>query len=427
MTKLLNRQFKLFAVFAFLILVCSIPVYYYVIEAIWIEELDEHNQIIKNRITAKFSENTIEKNQLSEIVELWNILEPGTKIVRIQESERREDTYYEITKANPTNKNEIDRFRVLTSDFKFHDDFYRLTVETNIEESGEIIVVIGLVTFSFFLLMLIGFIILNRRISAKVWRPFKSTLDQLRSFRLAEEKEPEFNETKILEFAELNEQLKKLIKNNLEVYQKQKRFVENASHELQTPLAVLKSKLDLIMQSDDLTENQAKLLNAISLPLSRMTRLNKNLLILAKIENEQFSDAKKLKIGTHLKENIELLEDYFQSKKLEVIKEMQSSKIVIANPFLVDTMISNLLTNAIKFAREKDVIEIKLQNDTLSISNSGEHSLEVDQLCERFTNVSEGSSSSGLGLAIVKEICGSYNWKLRYRFENKRHFFSVEF
>lgn len=427
MIRLLNKQLRLFTVFAFFILVCSIPVYYYVIDTIWIEELDEHNEFVKDRIKAKFSENSFDQNKLVEVIEFWNMLEPGTSFVPIKESEVREDTIYEVTREDKYEEGDFDRYRVLSSDLKIQNQYYRLTVETNVEEAGETIAIIGLVTVAFFLLMLIGFIILNRRISAKVWRPFQATLHKLKGFRLSDEKTVTFDDTKILEFAELNKELEKLIANNLEVYQKQKRFVENASHELQTPLAVLKSKLDLLLQSEDLTEKQAKLVNSVSLPLSRMIRLNKNLLILAKIENQQFSEAKNLDVLEPLQENLQLLQDYYLSKNLNVVEDLHSGSMVNANPLLVETLLSNLLTNAIKFSKTGGTIEVYLKDRLLSISNAGEESLLTEGLFERFTNVSKESGSSGLGLAIIKEICESYGWKLNYRFENHRHLFSVEF
>src|SRR5690606_22192547 len=131
---------------------------------------------------------------------------------------------------------------------------YVLVVETNIEETEETVVYIAVVTLFFFLILVLGFWILNRRLSRTIWKPFKDSLQKLQSFQLNSNEEIKFQNTDIKEFAELNATLDKLLKHNFETYNHQKEFTENASHELQTPLAILKNKIDLLLQSDDLTE-----------------------------------------------------------------------------------------------------------------------------------------------------------------------------
>jgi len=427
MTRLLTKQLKTLSIFALFVLLCSIPAYYYVVDLIWLEELDEHNELIKERIENKFSTTEFSEDKLNEVLKLWNVLQPSTNIVVIDESKVREDFITEAERENEFEKGELDRYRILTSFIKINDKNYQLTVETNVEEAGETMAIIGLVTIFFFVILLLGFILINKRISLKIWQPFQTSLKKLKAFRLSDETKIAFDKTAIKEFAELNTELEQLISNNIEAYQRQKRFIENASHELQTPLAVLKSKLDLLLQSEDLTEKQSEIINAVALPLSRMTRLNKNLLILAKIENEQFSEKENLNLKNSIHENLELLEDYIKTKELKIELEVEPNYNLSANKFLLETLLSNMLTNAIKYSDTISTIKIKLTENLLKIINPGTQSLNQETLFDRFAVVSSSAINSGLGLAIVKETCLNNDWKITYSFDSNEHVFTIQF
>ena len=145
--------------------------------------------------------------------------------------------------------------------------------------------IIKFLSLFFFLVLIIGFWLINRQVSKKVWTPFQDTLQKLKSFQLANQYVPEFSETNTLEFQELNNALNKLIKHSVATYKSQKEFTENASHELQTPLAIIKNKIDVLLQKEPLTERQFQLLEDINVTLTKVSHLNKNLLLLSKIEN----------------------------------------------------------------------------------------------------------------------------------------------
>ena len=135
-------------------------------------------------------------------------------------------------------KKSIDRFRGLTTNIKIDNKNFIVTIETNVEESEETVIYIAVVTLFFFLILVIGFWILNKRLSQKLWKPFKDTLQKLKSFQLNKQNEIQFSETDIVEFQELNTALDKLLKHSIATYKSQKEFTENASHELQTPIAI---------------------------------------------------------------------------------------------------------------------------------------------------------------------------------------------
>lgn len=423
MSKLLNKPFKAFTIYALIILACSIPIYYVVVDSIWLEELDEHNHIIKTRIEQGVSKIDFEDSGLSKTLEAWNSIQPGTKL--IPSDSLKSDSYYTITRYNEFEK-ETDRFRGLSSYIEINDKSYHLTVETNVEEVDETLSAIAFVTLLFFSLLVIGFVLLNKQISKKIWFPFRATLEKLKSFDLTKHKNISFEKTDIEEFEELNKELSNLIENNISAFHQQKSFIENASHELQTPLSVLRTKIDMLIQSKDLTEEQSTIIMAINDHLSRISRINKNLLLLAKIENNQFLENENVNINEVLNESLELLSVYLEGKSIDIKKSINAHSFLSCNKTLFEILINNLLVNAIKH-NAGAIINIHLDNNVLIFSNSGEPALNNDNLFKRFSVSSSENTNSGLGLAIVKEICNRYNWQISYTFSNNFHSFSIKF
>jgi signal transduction histidine kinase len=399
-----------------------------VVDFIWLDELDEHNQIIKERIENSFNNAQIEESELNILLKNWDRLQPNTTLTPSYLSVLKPDSTYTITKQNRyVEHNEIDRFRVLSAYININGKLYHLQIETNIEEADETMLAIAVVTLLFFALLVIGFILLNRRIAKQIWRPFRNTLEKLKSFDLTTQQTVSFDKTDIEEFEELNQSLQKLMAKNISVYNLQKTFIENASHELQTPLAVLKSKLDLLLQNKNLTNEQSEIINAIELPLSRVSRINKNLLLLAKIENKQFSVVENIELTEVINETLELLIDYTTAKQITVDKNLPEKLALTCNKTLLEILISNLLINSIVHNAEIGKINIDFSGRTLTVSNTGKIALDNKKIFERFIVSSSETANSGLGLAIVKEICNRYQWQINYAFQNNLHSFSVQF
>lgn len=428
MSKLLHRPFKAFTIYALVILACSVPVYYLVVDFIWLSELDEHNQIVKERIQESFSKISIEQGELNSLVENWEKLQPGTRLSPAATSIAAPDSSYTITRKNVYSKrDEIDRFRGLSCYININGKPYHLQIETNVEETHETILAITIVALLFFILLVAGFIVLNKRIARKTWLPFHTTLDKLKEFDLTQQRAISFDKTEVDEFQELNRSLGSLIDKNVSVYSQQKTFIENASHELQTPLAVLRSKLDLLLQDKNITNDQFEILSAIELPVARITRINKNLLLLAKIENNQFADKEEVSLAEIVGETLELLSDYITTKQMAVDKKLEGELTLLCNKTLLETLISNLLINAVVHSSGKGPLSVRLSGKTLTVSNTGQVALDRERIFERFIVSSTETANSGLGLAIVREICSRYGWHVSYAFDRGFHSFSVTF
>ncbi len=396
------------------------------VDAIWKHELDEHNKIVAEKTSSQINSLKLSDEKLDETIKLWNDVQPTTNIQNVKKNDNFKDSIFIVEKPHDfLDFEDIDRFRCLSKVIYLNQKPYRFNIETNIEETQETIFFISITTVFLFVLIVGGLLVLNRRLSKSVWKPFRETLDQLKTFSLNNQTKIEFSKTDVCEFDELNQSLTKLIEHNVSVYKTQKEFTENASHELQTPLAILKNKFDILLQNQDLTEKQYQIAEEMNRALSRSSRINKNLLLLAKIDNKQF-DSETFHLNEVLNQSLEILQEHFEQKNISVNTEISANVKVNGNIGLTEVLINNLIINAIRHTPINGSISIKLNNSVFEVSNSGTEKLNSDLLFKRFSRFSKDNNGSGLGLAIVKEICKSQNWTIDYRFENNNHIFSVK-
>lgn len=387
---------------------------------LYIEDTDETLLLYKK----EFQHNYLPNFKQTEI-ENYNRFNRNMKIQSSTIPVVSDTIFYENYLDTLDNENEP--YRVLQSPIIIESKPYTFTARISLVESEDLIENIAVVFVVLIALLLVVLLFVTHRFSKKIWQPFQNTLGKIKTFDLSEQQTVSFDKSDIEEFEELNQSLRKLIDKNISVYNQQKTFIENASHELQTPLAVLKSKLNLLLQNKNITSEQAELLTAIDVPLSRMTRINKNLLLLAKIENKQFAEVENIELIEIIKETQNLLTDYISAKKITVSKNVTEKLSITCNKTLIEILITNLLINAIVHNTENGTIEIDFSDRILTVSNTGKKALKRDKIFERFAVFSPENTNSGLGLAIIKEICNHYQWKINYAFKNNSHSFSVKF
>lgn len=423
MTRLLNKPLKTFIIFTCTVLACSIPAYFYLVESIWTGELDDHNQHLKTQIEARF--NAANAGALDEKIALWNEIQSSSQIMPALVF--RKDSVY-ITEKEIMDRGvpEAERFRGLFSVIRLNGHLYSVTIESNVEEVHETVFAISIITCLFILLLISGFILLNRRLSQRLWMPFTDTLKKLQQFDLGSAGTITFSATDIQEFNELNKALGKLIDNNIRAYTQQKEFTQNASHELQTPLALLKTKLDLLIQDTSLTADQRKIIESLDKAISRVTRINKNLLLLAGIEHKNY-EAENVDVSKLVRAASENFNDFARDKGCVISTNIEAGIIKKANESLLDILVSNLLSNTIRHGEKHCTIGITLTGRALVVANEGGDPLKEENLFKRFIAAGTNNPGTGLGLAIVKEICNKYGWQVTYNFAAGRHIFSVFF
>jgi signal transduction histidine kinase len=277
------------------------------------------------------------------------------------------------------------------------------------------------------IMLLLVLILSNVLIAKSLWKPFYHTLDKVKAFDLTKKSTIVFENATLKEFKELNNVLKVMTEKMSADYNSLKEFTENASHELQTPLAIIQSKLELLIQSENLSAKQMEEVQVVYESTARLSKLNQALLLLAKIENMQFGEVKEVELDKLIESKLELFEDLIKHKNLSVEKNIEYC-IIQAHPSLADILISNLIGNAIKHNMKDGILKIELNKSGLIISNSGNTpSVPTEQFFQRFRKSDPASDSLGLGLAIVKEICNAYGFVIYYKYEGGLHILSISF
>jgi signal transduction histidine kinase len=324
-------------------------------------------------------------------------------------------------------ENELATNRMITSIVKVNNTNYQIKIWRSTIEFEELIEgIFYLLAFILVFLFLISLLI-NLWISKTLWKPFYKGIQNLKNFKASDTIVPAFEKTSVFEFATLNNSVHQMMEKMIVDYNSQKKFTENASHEIQTPLAVIKSKVDLLIQSENLKANEIELIVAIDDACSKLTRLNKLLLLITKIENRQFKTTEKISIVTIIEQSLLLFEEHIKANKITVIKNIEGDFLINMNPDLCLVLINNLFQNAIRHNVEGGSISIQILNNEISIQNTGlKEPLNIVLLFERFQKKSTSQHSIGLGLAIAKEIAEVSRLTLHYSFVNEQHCFSLK-
>ncbi len=422
MRSLLIKNLSLFLIYTVAILVCSMPLFYFIMKYFYAEDLDE---LIEYR-SYDFIKDHLSIFTISEI-EYWNHFNEDMQILPMDQSCPL-DKVVQRPFYNAAEGFEVD-YRVYYTKIKIENQPYILMSRIAMIEPKDLLQTLVFQYGILFIILIIAFTIIQRVISQKLWRPFYKSLGKIENFNLEQGIVPEFEKTDTIEFARLNENLDKLIKNNLKTYVQQKEFIENASHELQTPLAVFQSQLDLLLQDTDLTESQVKVVQSLYTVSSRLRRLNKNLLLLAKIDNYQFKETQEIDFNQVLKTQLSYLKDLAEDYGITVLIDSKNPLHVTANKTLLESLINNLVVNAISHNKNNGSISIEVKDRTFLISNTGEKTpLDKDKVFRRFSRTSEKKKGNGLGLSITYQICKLHGWKIEYEYPDEGlHRFIVRF
>ena len=247
----------------------------------------------------------------------------------------------------------------------------------------------------------------------------------MKDFSLKSEKPIELQESNILEFSELKDEIQELTNKVLSDYNLLKQFTEDVSHELQTPLAIMQAKIENLLNDTGLKQEPFNNLVSLQKDIQRLAQLNKKLVLLTKIDNRQYLNFRKLDFVELVLENINNFKEITSS---EIFFNNKNKLQLIADPQLIQVLFSNLLSNAIKYCPPGGEIKVSIEERTLEVVNSGDTALShSEKLFTRFYKGKGEKSGTGLGLAIVNKICNLYNYGLQYEFEDHRHTFRVFF
>jgi len=420
MRALADKNLRGFFIYTTLVLLCCAPLLFFLMRHFYAEDLDEliifrSDEFISKRLPS-FSK---------EDIDHWNKYNEDVAIVPYSDlyvfDKPVKEPFFNSAEGYPVD------YRVFYRKIEIEGKPFVLMSHIPMIENKDLLATMGSQYGLLFLALLVSLTILQRMMSKKLWKPFYDTLDKIEGFKLESGQKPDFEQTTTIEFSRLNEKLNGLMVDNITIYKQQKEFIENASHELQTPLAVFKSQLDILLQQPGLTQSNTEIIRSLYAVSARMTRLNKNLLFLARIDNAQLSNMEVVDFVKILHDQLLYLRELAESEGLTVHVETGNSLNLKANKLLVESLINNMVVNAIRHNVKEGTINIKVDNSGLKVSNTGvPYALDPNKIFRRFSRSSEEKKGNGLGLAIVQQICIMHGWEVGYNYENNLHVFGVK-
>lgn len=323
-------------------------------------------------------------------------------------------------------EDELNVNRMITADVNVHGQGYRIKVWRTTMQSGQLVMGISAAVFTVLMLLCGIYLILNYYTSQHLWKPFYRALDNLRIFRASEGTTPAFLDSNITEFKRLNTSLEEMMQAMVADYGRQKKFSEAVSHEIQTPLAVIKSRIDLLIQSPDLTDQMAPLVAGIDDACSKLIRISRSLILLTRIENKQFPASDRVSLAKKVMSALALFDEHVKEKELTLQVEVKEDFTLTANADLCLVLVNNLVQNAIRYNNTGGQIEVLVDRNLLQIANTGPNiALQKEGLFKRFNKNAEVKDSIGLGLSIAFEIANASGLSLQYAFEEGRHIFRL--
>lgn len=297
-----------------------------------------------------------------------------------------------------------------------------ITIFRVTEEKNELLQAIGLYMFFLFFSLFIISILINYLIARRLWKPFYDSVNKAEKFDVLSDKPLDLPDTDIKEFNQLNDVFDYMTSKMRNDYLNLKEFSENAAHEIQTPLAVIRSKADLLMQQKSLNKESINLLKSINESTTKLYKLNQGLLLISKIENQIFHEKKKISLKQIVKNGFDNYKEIMLLKKINVEFEATDDAIIEMNDVLAEVLISNLLSNAVRFNIDSGFIKCNIDNKLLTISNSGlPLTMNPEDLFKRFYKGTNNPHSVGLGLSIVKKITDGYGMNVTYTYNDNVH------
>ena len=324
-------------------------------------------------------------------------------------------------------KDETEPARILTTIFRDNDEnWYELKVTTPTFEKEDLFEAILYWVIFLYVLLLITLFGLTIWVFNYSMRPLYVLLRWIDGYTPGRKSASIPNDTKISEFHKLNVAVQDAMLRSEAFFEQQKQFVGNASHELQTPLAVLGNRIEWLLDNTEPDEAQVGELFKMQQTLRHVTRLNKALLLLTKIDNRQFPESIEVDVTAMIREQVSICDEVYASHGIACTMDCSGPFVVRMNESLASTLVTNLLKNAYIHSPENGGIEVSVHGSALTIFNNGDTPLHADRIFDPFYKGAKKEGSTGLGLALVGAICRYYGLNIEYRFEQERHCFSVK-
>ena len=322
-------------------------------------------------------------------------------------------------------KGETEPARILTTIFcNKEKQYYELSVSIPTIEKKDLRESIFQLLIGLFVALLFGILLINVWVFRQSMKPFYQLLNWLDNYRLGKKNPPLSNISHVTEFRKLNETVNRFATYSEGVFEQQKQFIGNASHEIQTPLAICMNRLEMLMDDELLTEQQMEEIVKTYGTLEYVSKLNKSLLLLSKIENHQYMDEKDICLNDLLHRYADDYQEVYAHQQIAFRVEEKGRCSLRMNEVLATVLVTNLLKNAFVHNKQGGKIAVTIEKNGICFCNTGiGEPLDGKRIFERFYQGHKKEGSTGLGLAIVSAICHQYHLRLSYHFKDEEHCF----
>src|ERR1035438_965801 len=418
--KLLTKTNLYYTFFALIIFIIGGFAFFFIIQNKIYEEIDEalisRKEVILKQLVLKG------EGYLNELAKSDDI-----RIIKTNQKSELQSGFSDTLIFRPGER-EGEQFRFLTFNADLSGTLYKIDILRSATDSDSLIYGIVLSALIIFLLLLGGGAVLNYFISKRIWKPFYNILDIIKDYRPGGKTFVDLSKSSISEFQNLNQVIEKLVTKVENDFVNLKQFTENASHEIQTPLAIIKNKSELLLQREDLDKEAIKEIVRIAEETTRLSKLNQALLQLMKIDNRQYQESEKMDLSGLLEIKLFKVDKIIEMKNIKLKTSIDKNVFIYMNVSLAEILLSNLLNNSIKHNIFGGELIINLIPNELSIKNTGEAlHIEPEKLFDRFVKESTSNESIGLGLSLVRQICETYNFRVSYHYEHSLHELKVNF
>jgi signal transduction histidine kinase len=418
--KLIHKTILFYGISTILIVILSGTISYYLLDVKIENRVDNRLFLEKEAIQQEILSNP--NKSLSSYNSDWIQIDSTSFL----ESLIIKDSIFTMNIQDELDK-KLDKARVLKSTVSVKGSTFLVSIKRGVEGTtlfAKSLFYIFMITFTIMFTVLVLVQILFFK---NVWKPFYDTLAKLKEANFHKDSVV-FHKTNTKEFNELNNELSDFSKRTKETFLLQRQYSENLSHELLTPLAIIRSKTELLLQVPNLAERDLLNLDSIIQTVGRLNKVNQGLILLSKIENNQFIDKEPIDVKDLLMESLENFEDQIRIKHLQIRLDMVDDFQLSSNVTLLNILISNLIKNAVFHNVDKGEINIELQPNLLTITNTGNpnNKSEAD-FFNRFVSDKPSDNSIGLGLSIAKRICELFDYSIQYKSLDDRHIVQIKF
>jgi len=418
--KLLNKTSLIIVTVALFIFFLGGIAFYKIIQSMIIQQVDrelvvQQSNIVKELLSIRNIDDTFiiteNKIQIERMEADYHIKELFADTVLFDNKEKLYFPYRLL------------QFHTIIGQNNFKISIFRSMLEAeNLIEQIVITMAVMLLTF------ILAMYFLNHYFFRKIWDDFFFAVNNVKNYNLRDDPDLKLSFSEVEEFQMLNQVFEKMTERIHKDYISLKEFTENASHEIQTPLSIMRAKIELLLQYPDYSEEQITHISALNDSVNRLSNINKVLILLTRIENNQFPEISKVHLKERIEYHLENFRELIEARKIKTEIDLNINTGINVNTALADILIINLIKNAIRHNYDDGKLNILLDKNSLQISNTGPKiDIPVEQIFNRFVRTQSNSDSLGLGLSLVKKICELYEFDIQYVFEDELHKIIVNF